>query len=117
MGLSDFFLTGMQSKWIIFSPVVVSVLMKSNISPQFSQFLLRAADSLANGVTPLYAYFAIYLGYLNYYNQDKSKPITISRAIQLMMPYFIIITITWLLIILGWYIINLPIGPSVFPTI
>lgn len=117
MVLSDFFLTGMQSKWIIFSPVVVSVLMKSNISPQFSQFLLRASDSLANGVTPLYAYFAIYLGYLNYYNQDKSKPITISRAIQLMMPYFIIITITWLLIILGWYIINLPIGPSVFPTI
>lgn len=117
IGLSNIFLTGIQTKWIIFSPVVVSVLMKSNISPQFAQFMMRAADSITNGITPLYAYFVIFLGYLNFYNKDKDKPITLMKAIRLMMPYFIIISLTWLFILLGWYIIRLPIGPGVFPTL
>lgn len=117
IGLANIFLTGTQSKWIIFSPVVVSVLMKSNISPQFSQFVMRAADSITNGINPLYAYFIIFLGYLNFYNKDKEKPITLTKAIKLMIPYFIVISITWLLILLGWYIIGLPIGPGVNPTI
>ena len=117
IGLTNIFSTGIQTKWIVFSPVVVSVLMKSNISPQFAQFMMRAADSITNGITPLYAYFVIFLGYLNFYNKDKEKPITLFNSIRLMMPYFVIITITWLLILLGWYIIGLPIGPGVFPTI
>lgn len=117
IGLTNLFSTGIQTKWIVFSPVVVSVLMKSNISPQFAQFLMRAADSITNGITPLYAYFVIFIGYMNYYNKDKDKPITIGRGIKLMMPYFIIISLTWLFILLGWYIIGLPIGPGVFPTI
>ena len=117
MAIANIFLSGMQAKWIIFSPVVVTVLMKSNISPQFSQFLYRASMSVTNGINPLFAYFVIFLGYLNYYNLDKDKPITIMKAIKMIMPYFVIITITWLFILIGWYIIGLPIGPSVFPTI
>lgn len=117
IGLTNLFSTGMQTKWIVFSPIIVSVLMKSNISPQFSQFLMRAADSITNGITPLYAYFVIFIGYMNYYNRDKEKPITIGYCIKIMMPYFIIISLTWLFILLGWYIIGLPIGPGIFPTI
>ena len=117
IGLSNIFVTGIQTKWIMFAPVVVSVLMKSNISPQFAQFLMRASDSITNGITPFYAYFVIFLGYLNFYNKDKNRPITMGKAIRLMMPYFIIITFTWLFILIGWYIIGLPIGPGVFPTI
>ena len=116
MLLSDFFLTGIEAKWGIFAPVVVPALMRSNIAPQFSQFIIRAVDSMSNGITPLYAYFVIFIGYMNIYNTDE-KPITISSAMKIMLPYFIIISITWLLIIIGWYIIGIPIGPSVYPTI
>ena len=117
MMVSDFFLTGVQAKWVIFSPVVVPALMRSNITPQFTQFIMRAVDSMTNGITPLYAYFVIFIGYLNIYNMDEEKPITISGAIKIMFPYFVIISITWLLLIIGWYIIGLPIGPGVYPTI
>ena len=48
---------------------------------------------------------------------DEEKPITISGAIKIMFPYFVIISLTWLLIIIGWYIIGLPIGPGGYPTI
>ena len=117
MMICDFFLTGVQPKWIIFSPVIVPVLMKSNITPQFTQFVMRAVDSMTNGITPLYAYFVIFIGYLNIYNLNDDKPVTISDAIKIMFPYFVIISITWLLIIIGWYIIGLPIGPEVMPTV
>ena len=115
--ISDFFLTGTEAKWLIFAPVMVPALMRSSISPQFAQFVMRAVDSMSNGITPLYAYFVIFIGYLNIYNINEDKPISIKGAMKIMLPYFIIISITWLLIILGWYIIGLPIGPGVYPTI
>ena len=117
MMFSDFFLTGVQAKWVVFSPIIVPILMQSNISPQFTQFVMRAVDSMTNGITPLYAYFVIFIGYLNIYNVREDKPITITGAMKIMFPYFVIISITWLLILIGWYIIGLPIGPGVFPTI
>lgn len=117
MIICDFFLTGVQAKWIIFSPVIVPALMTANITPQFTQFVMRMVDSMANGISPLYAYFVIFIGYMNVYNMNEDKPITISAAIKLMLPYFLIICLTWLLLLIGWYIIGLPIGPGVFPTV
>ncbi len=117
MIICDFFLTGAQAKWIIFSPVIVPALMKANITPQFTQFVMRMVDSMANGISPLYAYFVIFIGYMNVYNMNEDKPITISAGIKLMFPYFVIICITWLLLLIGWYIIGLPIGPGVYPTV
>ena len=117
IALSNLFLTAPLTKWMIFSPVAVPVLMQSNISPQFAQFILRAGDSMTNGVTPLLASFAIYIGYLNIYNLDKTKPIGIKKAFSYVMPYFLIISATWILLIIGWYITGIPIGPSVYPTI
>ncbi len=117
MCICDFFLTGVQAKWIIFSPVVVPALMRSNITPQFTQFVMRAVDSMTNGVTPLYAYFVIFIGYMNVYNMNEDKPVTISAGIKIMLPYFLIISLTWLLLLIGWYIIGLPIGPGVYPTV
>ena len=52
-----------------------------------------------------------------FYNMNEEKPVTITEAIRIMFPYFVIISITWLLILIGWYIIGLPIGPGVFPVI
>ena len=117
IAVSNLFLTSPTIKWQIFSPVVVPLLMQSNVSPQFAQFIMRASDSMTNGITPLLAAFTIYLGYMNIYNKEKSKPIIITKAIKLIMPYFLVSLIVWLVIIFGWYLIGLPIGPNVYPTI
>ncbi len=117
ISIGNLFVTTPGAKWLIFSPVVVPMFMQSNISPQFAQIVMRAGDSMTNGITPLLACFVIYLGYLNIYNFDKSTPVTISRSIKIVTPYFAIISLTWILIIIGWYILGLPIGPGVYPTI
>lgn len=114
---SDLFVTTPATKWAILAPVVVPKLMQLNVSPQFSQMLLRASDSMANGITPLLAGFVIYISYLNIYNKNKEHPITIKKGIGYVMPYFFIISLSWILLIIGWYITGLPIGPKVYPTI
>jgi len=117
IGVSNFVLTGSATKWMVFAPVVVPMFMQSNISPAFAQIVMRAGDSITKGYTPLLASFVIYIGYLNIYNLNKDKPYTIRRSLKLITPYFIIISLTWILLIVGWYIIGLPIGPKVYPTI
>ena len=117
IAISNFLLTSPTSKWMIFSPVVVPMFMQSNISPQFAQIVMRAGDSMTKGFTPLLASFVIYIGYLNIYNLHKDKPYTIKKSLQMITPYFLLISATWILLIIGWYIIGLPIGPGVLPTL
>ncbi len=117
IAFSNLFVTTPLAKWTILAPVVVPKLMQANISPQFAQMLLRAGDSMTKGITPVLAYFVIYIGYLNIYNPNKKKPITIGNSLRLIMPYALLISLTWLAIIILWYMIGLPIGPNVYPSI
>ena len=117
IALSNLLLTSTASKWMIFSPVVVPMFMQSNISPQFAQIIMRVGDSITKGYTPLLASFVIYLGYLNIYNLQKDKPYSIHKSLELITPYFLIMAITWVLILIGWYILGLPIGPGVYTTL
>lgn len=114
--ISGLFVTTPITKWQMLSPVVVPLMMQSNISPEFAQAIFRAGDSISKGISPLLAYFVIYLGYLNIYNKDK-KAISIKKAISYIMPYCLIIGAAWILLIIGWYLIGLPIGPGVYPTL
>lgn len=114
ISIAGLFVTTQTSKWAIFAPVVVPMFMQNNITPQFAQFVFRAADSMAKGFTPLLAYFVIYIGYLNIYNTEKD-PITIKKAFQFIKPYYIIIGITWILIVSLIYIMGIHIGPGVTP--
>ncbi len=117
IAIANLFLTSTASKWMIFSPVVVPLFMQSNISPQFAQIVMRAGDSMTKGFTPLLASFVIYIGYLNIYNLKKNRPYTIRESLKLIAPYCLLISITWIIIVVLWYIIGLPIGPGVSPTI
>lgn len=117
LAVVNLFNTTPTAKWTILAPVIVPKLMQANISPEFSQFILRAADSMTKGITPLLTYFVIFVGYLNIYNPNKRRPVTIGRALKLISPYCLIISLVWLVIILLWYITGIPIGVNVYPTL
>ena len=99
------------TKWAILAPVMVPLFMQSSFTPEFAQALFRAADSSLKGVTPLFTYFVILIGFLQIYN-NKKNIITLTDAMALMVPYSICFTIIWFLVILAFYIIGLPIGIS-----
>ena len=54
--------------------------MNAGISPEFTQLVFRLGSSVTLGLTPVFAYFVVYLAYLENYNQSN-KPITIHSNI------------------------------------
>lgn len=98
------------TKWAIFAPILVPMFMQSSLTPEFAQAVFRAADSAVKGITPLFTYFVILIGFLQIYNKKKDDTITIGRAISLMVPYTIAFTILWLMIVIIFYFLGIPIG-------
>lgn len=98
------------TKWAILAPIIVPMFMQSSLTPEFAQAVFRAADSSVKGITPLFTYFVILIGFLQIYNKKKNDPVTISRAISLMAPYTVAFTVLWLAIIIIFYTLGIPIG-------
>ena len=108
--ISSIFVPTASTKWAILSPIVVPMFMQSSLTPEFAQAVFRAADSSVKGITPLFTYFVILIGFLQIYNSKKKSIITLTDAMSLMVPYTIAFSILWLLIIIGFYIVGLPLG-------
>lgn len=112
IAISTIFVPSLSVKWAILSPVMIPMFMQSSFTPEFAQAVFRAADSSTKGITPLFTYFVILLGFLQIYNSKKKDVITLTDGMSLMLPYTIAFSIAWLLIILAFYIIGLPLGFS-----
>ena len=98
------------TKWAIISPIIVPMFMQSSLTPEFAMAVFRAADSSAKGINPLFTYFVVLLGFLQIYNKKKDDTVTITRAMSLMFPYTIAFTVLWLVIVIAFYILGIPIG-------
>ena len=117
IAIANLFCTSISTKWMIFSPIVVPIFMQNNISPQYAQLVMRVGESMTNGITPIMSSFVLYLAFLNLYKPAKEKTFTFNKSIKLILPYCLIISILWLILIIAWNIVGLPIGPKVYPTI
>ena len=102
------------NRWVILSPVAVPVLMNSGISPEFAQIIFRAGESVTYLLTPAMAYFAIYLAFMEIYNQDK-KGTGLFSSLKFMLPYSIGTLVMWIIIITVWYLVAIPLGIGVSP--
>ena len=100
-------------KWSIISATTIPLLMNASISPEFGQVMFSAADSMTNGITPLFTYFVVYLAFLDKYSKDDT--VTIFGSTKYMIPYSVYTTIIWTVVLIGWYMIGLPIGIGSVP--
>jgi aminobenzoyl-glutamate transport protein len=112
--LINMFTTSSVTKWAILAPVVVPTFMKANITPEFTQAIFRAGESITNMFSPLFPYFVIFIGMMLLYNKNE-ETIKIRDVYKLLTPYLIGIFIFWVVLLICWYIINLPIGANVYP--
>ena len=112
--LSGVFISSTATKWNMFTSAVMPLFMKSNITPEFAGAIFRLASSVPNVISPVFSYFAIYIGFIGLYSKND---FSIKKCYNLLVPFFIGVIILWLFIIFGWYVLGSPIGPKVFPTI
>ena len=96
------------SKWTIISATMVPLFMNASISPEFTQIVFTAGDSITNGLTPLFMYFVIYLAFMEKYNQNEVT--TLPECSKLLVPYSVFSLIIWTVLIVGWFMIGVPFG-------
>jgi len=114
IAITNIFCTNTIVKWSILSASIVPLFMNASISPEFAQIVYSAGDAITNGITPLFIYYVIYIALLEKYNKNENI-VTLFGSVKLVIPYSIYITIIWLVVIIGWYMIGLPIGISTYP--
>ena len=96
------------AKWNLIAPVYVPLLMRANITPTFTQVIFLAGDSIGKLFSPIYVYLIITVGFM--YKYEKNCDETIFSTMKKIMPTVLLLGLTWLGIIIGWYLIGLPIG-------
>lgn len=107
--ISTMFLTNPTAKWAIISTVAIPAFMNSSLSPEFAQVITRFGECATLGLTPLLAYFTVYIAYIEKYNQND-EPISLFRTLKYQIPYSVATGLILVLILLGWYLIGIPLG-------
>lgn len=110
------FVPSSEMKWYMLSSTIVPVMMNAEMTPVFAQVLFRFAETSVMNITPVLAYFIVYLSFLEKYNQGEKK-IKVFESIKYQLPYTIIISLSLLVLLLVWYVIGLPLGINSFPTV
>lgn len=100
-------------KWSMLSATIVPLFMNASISPEFSQLVYVAGDSITNGLTPLFMYFVIYIAFMEKYN--KGEMVTLFGSIKTLIPYSVYSLIIWAIVLVGFYLIGIPVGIGSYP--
>lgn len=101
------FIPSSMAKWKLIAPVYVPLFMRANITPTFTQMVFQAADSVGKLFSPIYIYLIITIGFMNKYNEED---VSIFGTMRKIMPVILILGATWLVIILGWFMLGIPTG-------
>ena len=107
--ISTLFVPTSALKWEIMASPIVPIFLNAGLSAEFCQTVFRFGESVSIGLTPIFAYFVVYMAYLERYNQDKNF-FGLRNAIKYQLPYSIATFVILLVIIIVWYILSLPLG-------
>lgn len=113
--LMSIFMPNSVEKWILISPILIPLFMRGNMTPDFAQFVFKAADSVGKIITPVFLFFPIMVGFIQKYNEKENK-ITLFGTFKLIWPIVLTMIIFWLLLLILWYIAGLPVGINTLAT-
>ena len=111
--LSTLVLPGAVNKWAIMSGTVVPVFMNAGLSPEFATVVFRAGECVTYGLTPIMAYFVIYIAFMELYNSSEHDGLF--GNIRYIIPYSLATLAMWIVILVLFYIIGIPLGIGAFP--
>lgn len=94
------------AKWALIGAVMVPMLMQLGVSPDLTQAAFRVGDSATNIVTPLMPYFPLVVVFCQRYVKASG----IGTLLALMLPYSVLLLVTWTLLLLGFWAFEIPLG-------
>ena len=106
----NIFVSSGSAKWAIFAPIFVPMFMLLGYHPGFTQLIYRLGDSPGNCFTPMSPYIWMILSVA----QTKYvKDLKIGTLISSLIPIAIILQIVWIIFVVIWALLGIPIGPGV----
>ena len=103
------------AKWALLAPIFVPMLMQLGMSPELSQAAYRIGDSTTNILTPLMPYFPLVVVFAQRYVKNTG----IGTLVSLMLPYSIAFLVTWVIFLLIYWALGIPLGlqaPYTYPS-
>ncbi|WP_291256446.1 AbgT family transporter [Fusobacterium sp.] len=94
------------AKWAIMAPIFVPMFMRIGFSPELTQAAYRVGDSCTNVIAPLMPFFPLIVAFAQKYDKKSG----IGTLISLMIPYSIAFLIGWILLLIVWFMLGLPLG-------
>ena len=107
-GFINLFMGSASAKWAIMAPVFVPMLMLLGYSPELTQVAYRIGDSTTNIISPMMTYFALIVAFLARWDPKAG----IGTVIATMLPYTVAFLLSWVLLLVVWLLIGLPVGPG-----
>jgi aminobenzoyl-glutamate transport protein len=108
IALLDIIIPGSMPKWAIFAPIFVPLFVNLGVAPQTVLAAYRIGDSPMNVITPL----MVYLPFIVLVMQRYDRKAGIGTLISLMIPYTLIVLVTWVVLFVIWYVLGIPVGPG-----
>lgn len=103
------------TKWQIIAPIAVPLMMRANITANYAQFIFTVADGIGKSISMLFPYAAILFGLI--YKYTDSGNFGFFKLYKMLSPLIILFTIVWIIIIITWYVVGIPIGVGVLPSL
>lgn len=105
--ISTLALPSFVNRWAVLSGTAVPLMMTAGYTPELAQLVFSVGSSIVYGLTPAMAYYVIYISYMEKYDKGGCG---LTSCTKLIMPYALFIGILWLVLILVWTLVGLPLG-------
>jgi aminobenzoyl-glutamate transport protein len=96
------------AKWAILAPVFIPMFMIMGYSPELSQVVYRIGDSVTNVISPMMSFFALIIAFFEKYDPKTG----IGTIVAAMLPYSIVFLLLWILLLVVWLLLGIPLGPG-----
>ncbi|KRE99272.1 p-aminobenzoyl-glutamate transporter [Nocardioides sp. Soil777] len=104
----DMIMPGVIPKWAIIAPIFIPLFYNLGIAPQTVLAAYRVGDGPVNVITPL----MVYLPFIILVCQRYRASAGMGTVISMMIPYTVVVLVTWTLLFTGWYLLDIPWGPG-----
>jgi aminobenzoyl-glutamate transport protein len=104
----DLIMPGVIPKWAIIAPIFIPLFYNLGIAPQTVVAAYRVGDGPVNVITPL----MVYLPFIILVCQRYRAKAGMGTVISMMLPYTVVVLVTWILFFVGWYLLDIPWGPG-----
>ena len=105
----NLFVGSASAKWAFMAPVFVPMMMLMGISPEAVQATYRVGDSVTNIITPLLPYLPVIIIFARRYDREAG----LGTLLAAMLPYSVAFGVAWTILLVGWLLASLPLGPGV----